>query len=70
MGYLATQEESRFNQPETSGPYAGADFVAIQDKAQGYQQATNVLFITGGVTLIATGIMAFFTDWDGFPEPE
>ena len=70
MGYLAMQEESRFNQPETPGPYSGADFVAIQDKAQGYQQATNVLFITGGVTLIATGIMAFFTDWDGFPEPE
>ena len=70
MGFLAKQEESNFNQPEGAGPYAGSDFVAIQNKAVGYQQATNALFITGGITLIATGIMALFTDWDGFPEPE
>ena len=69
MGYLATQEESRFNQPETPGPYAGADFVAIQDKAQGFQQATNVLY-HGWSHAYRHGDHGVFTDWDGFPEPE
>lgn len=70
MGYLAKQEESNFNTPAEAGPYQGVDFVNIQNRAVGYQQATNALFIGGGVALIASGIMALFTDWDGFPEPE
>lgn len=70
MGYLAKQEETRFNSPDEPGPYQGSDFVNTQNRATGYQQATNALFIGGGVALIASGIMAFFTDWDGFPEPE
>jgi hypothetical protein len=70
MGYLAKQEETRFNSPEESGPYQGSDFVDIQNRGTGYQQLTHALFIGGGVALIASGIMAFFTDWDGFPEPE
>jgi hypothetical protein len=70
MGYLAKQEETRFNSPAEPGPYQGADFVNIQNRATGYQQATHALFIGGGVALIASGIMALFTDWDGFPEPE
>lgn len=70
MGFLAKQEETRFNSPEEPGPYQGVDFVNIQNRAVGYQQATHALFIGGGVALIASGIMALFTDWDGFPEPE
>jgi len=70
LGYLAKQEETRFQEPEGLGPYAGADFVDIQNRGRGYQQATNALLISAGVAVLATGVMALFTDWDGFPEPE
>ena len=66
-GYLAQEEVAKFNSPDGAGPHTGTDFVDIENRAHHYQSMSHALLIGAGATLAVTGIMAWFTNWDGFP---
>ena len=45
-----------------------ADYVAYEENGRTFQSAANASFISAGILLVTTGVMALFTDWEGYQD--
>lgn len=72
LGVLTLNARNDYESKVASGteqnPVPGAEVVELEDKFNSRKTLTNAFWISTGVFAVAAGVMAFFTDWEGYQE--
>ena len=69
FGLIALGNQKSHNTiPENSQALTSSDYAGYEQNGKTFQSAANASYITAGVLLVTTGVMALFTDWEGFQE--
>ena len=69
FGAMALSNQASHNTvPTNTQNLMSADYVAYEQNGRTFQGAANASFISAGILLVTTGVMALFTDWEGYQE--
>lgn len=74
FGVAALVSKDRFETTVAAGsadsPANGAEVVGFENDFRSQRNLSNAFWISTGVLAIATGVVYFFTDWEGYQEAE
>ena len=69
FGAMALSNQRSHNTvPSNTQNLMSADYVAYEENGRTFQSAANASFISAGILLVTTGVMALFTDWEGYQD--
>ena len=69
FGAMALSNQRSHNTvPSNTQNLMSVDYVTYEENGRTFQAAANASFISAGILLVTTGVMALFTDWEGYQE--